>query len=196
MGADNISLWHFAVKHAVWLYNHVPNQESGLTPLELITKQKVDHSDILRSHVLGCPAYVLEPKLQNGQKLPKWKQRPRLGQFLGYSDEHSSRHLGTGYVSPQSHVVFDDLFETVFSSGSDDDLVDSICGNLFRTNCEVYVIEEYDAKDNLIYKPPPLDEVWLEMTQVRRYIFQMSEFKDLTLPLMVKVIASRNDDVT
>jgi hypothetical protein len=79
---------------------------------------------------------VLEPKLQNGQKLPKWKQRPRLSQFLGYSDEHSSlvanvRHLGMGYVSPQSHVVFDDLFETVFSSGSDDDLVDSICENLF-----------------------------------------------------------------
>jgi hypothetical protein len=144
---------------------------------------------------------VLEPKLQNGQKLPKWKQRPRLGQYLGYLDEHSSlvanvRHLGMGYVSPQSHVVFDDLFETVFSSGSDDDLVDSICENLFRTNCEVYAIEEYDAKDNLIYKPPPLDEVWLEMTQVRRYISQMREFKDLTLPLMVKVVAGRNDDVT
>ena len=48
MGADNISLWPFAVKHAVWLYNRVPNQESGLTPLELITKQKADHRDILR----------------------------------------------------------------------------------------------------------------------------------------------------
>jgi hypothetical protein len=38
MGADDISLWPFAVQHAVWLYNRVPNQESGLTPLELITK--------------------------------------------------------------------------------------------------------------------------------------------------------------
>ncbi len=26
MGADDISLWPFAVKHAVWIYNHVPNQ--------------------------------------------------------------------------------------------------------------------------------------------------------------------------
>ncbi len=26
MGADDISLWPFAVKHAVWLYNRVPNQ--------------------------------------------------------------------------------------------------------------------------------------------------------------------------
>ncbi len=75
MGADDISLWLFAVKHMVWLYNRVPNQVSSLTPLELITKQKADHRDILRLHVWGCPAYVLEPKLQNGQKLPKWNQR-------------------------------------------------------------------------------------------------------------------------
>ncbi len=26
MGADDISLWPFAVKHAVWLYNRFPNQ--------------------------------------------------------------------------------------------------------------------------------------------------------------------------
>ena len=121
MGTDDISLWPFAVQHAVWLYNRVPNYESGLTPLELITKQKADHRDILRSHVWGCPAYVLEPKLQNGQKLPKWNRRSRLGQFLGYSDVHSSlvaniRHLGTGFVSPTYHVVFDNLFETVFST--------------------------------------------------------------------------------
>ena len=134
MGADDISLWPFAVKHAVWLYNRVPNYESGLTPMELLTKQKADHRDILCCHVWGCPTYVLEPKLQNGQKLPKWNRRSRLGQFLGYSDEHSSlianiRHLKMGFVSPQYHVVFDDLFETVFSSGANDALVDSICEN-------------------------------------------------------------------
>jgi hypothetical protein len=167
MGADDISLWPFAVKHAVWLYNCAPNQVSGLTPLELITKQKADHRDILCSHVWGCPTYVLEPKLQNGQKLPKWNRRSRLGQFLGYSDEHSSlfanvRHLGTGYVSPQYHVVFNDLFKTVFSSGSDNALVDSICKNLYGTSCEIYATDEYDAEDNLVYKPPPLDEVWLD----------------------------------
>ncbi len=65
MGADDISFWPFAVKHAVWLYNHVPNFESGLTHMELLTKQKADHRDILRSHVWGCPLYVLESNLQN-----------------------------------------------------------------------------------------------------------------------------------
>jgi hypothetical protein len=139
MGADDISLWPFAVKQAVWLYNPVPNFESGLTPMELLTKQKADHRDILRSHVWGCPSYVLKPKLQNGQKLPKWNRWSRLGQFLGYSDEYSSlvaniRHLKTGFVSPQYHVVFDDLFETVFSSGAEDVLVNSICENLYGTS--------------------------------------------------------------
>ena len=97
----------------------------------------MDHSDLLvRSHVWGCPAYVLEPKLQKGQKLPKWNQRSRLGQFLGYSAEHSSlvaniRHLKTGYVSPQHHVVYDDLFQTVFSAGPNTELVDAMCEELF-----------------------------------------------------------------
>ncbi len=164
MGTDNISLWPFAVKHAVWLYNCVPNYESGLNPLELLTKQKADHCDILRSHVWGCPVYVLEPKLQNCQKLPKWNCWSRLSQFLGYLDKHSPLvamviHLGTGYLSPQYHVVFDDLFETVFSSGSNNVLVDSICENLYGTICEIYANDEYDANKNLFYRSPTLDEV-------------------------------------
>ena len=72
------------------------------------------------------------------------------------------RHLGTGYVSPQYHVVFDDLYESVFSSGVDDELVNAICENLYGTSCEIYATDEYDADDNLVYKPPPLDEVWLD----------------------------------
>ena len=42
-GADNISLWGFAVKHSVWLYNRLPNIESGITPLEFMTKSQSDH---------------------------------------------------------------------------------------------------------------------------------------------------------
>jgi hypothetical protein len=82
-GSDDISLWPFAVKHAVWLYNHVPNHLSGLTPLELLMKSKADHPDILRSHVWGCPAIVLDPNLQNDQKLLKWNRHARVGQFWG-----------------------------------------------------------------------------------------------------------------
>ncbi len=50
-GADNLALWGFAVKHAVWLHNCIPNRLSGLTPLELLTKTKANHHDLLRTHV-------------------------------------------------------------------------------------------------------------------------------------------------
>jgi hypothetical protein len=130
-GLDDIFLWPFAVKHAVWLYNCVPNRLSGLTPLELLTKSKADHRDLLRLHVWGCPAIVPDPKLQNDQQLPKWSRCACVGQFWGYSDEHSSLvvnvlHLSTGHVSPRFHVVFDDLFGIVICNGDNDVVVKSI----------------------------------------------------------------------
>jgi hypothetical protein len=63
-GSDDLSLWSFAVKHLVWVYNCVPNVRSGLTPLELITRECFDYEDLLlRCHVWGCPVFVLEAKL-------------------------------------------------------------------------------------------------------------------------------------
>ncbi len=50
-GADNLALWGIAVKHAVWLHNHIPNCLSGLTPLELLTKTKANHCDLLSTNV-------------------------------------------------------------------------------------------------------------------------------------------------
>jgi hypothetical protein len=50
-GSDNISLWPFAVQHAIWLFNRIPNRVTGLTPLEVFTKTKSDHHDLQRAHV-------------------------------------------------------------------------------------------------------------------------------------------------
>jgi hypothetical protein len=89
-----------------------------------------------------------------------------MGQFLGFSCEHSStvalvRNLHTGHVSPQYHVVFDDKFGTVFNDGKSSEELDKICAELFVSSRELFVEEEYDDDDVLVYKPPPLDEVWL-----------------------------------
>ena len=54
------------------------------------------------------------------------------------------------------------MFKTVFSSGGNDALVETICKNLYGTSCEIYATDEYNADNNLVYKPPPLDEVWLD----------------------------------
>ncbi len=146
-GLDDLSLWSFAVKHSVWIYNCVPDAWSGLTPLELITKEWSDYKDILHCLVWGCLVYVLEAKLQNDQKLPKWNRRACLGQYVQFLDEHSSMvanvcYLTTGYISPQFHLVFDDLFETVNRTGVDDRVIKSISNGLSQRNCELYAEDE------------------------------------------------------
>ena len=140
--------------------------------MEMITSNKSDHRDLARTHVWGCPRYVLEPKLQNNQELPKWNRQARMGQFPGYSRFHSStvalvRNLHTGHVIPQYHLVFDDKFETVFSGGKSEEEMDKIFQKLFDGERENYVEEEYDDDGVLIYEPPPLDEVWLSEPERR-----------------------------
>ncbi len=76
---DDISLWPFAVKHAAWMYNRLPNQVTVITPLEMLNFTKADHKDLLHTQVWGCPTFVLDPKLQDGKKIPKWNRRSRLG---------------------------------------------------------------------------------------------------------------------
>ncbi len=175
-GLDDIPLWLFAVKHAGWLYNCVPNRLSSLTLLEFLPKSNADHHDLLRMHVLGCPAIVLESNLQNDQMLPKWNRRAWVGLFLGYLDEQPSlvanmHHLSTGYICPQFHVNFDDLFETVICNGDNNVVIDSFCDGLFTRNHELYVEVKFDADGLLVYKSPSLHEVWLDEEGQRHILF-------------------------
>ena len=67
--------------------------------------------------------------LQNGQGAPKWRQRSRLGVYLGPSPNHARSvalvlNPRTGHVSPQFHVKFDDFFETVQQKSTDLDAPD------------------------------------------------------------------------
>ncbi len=71
-------------------------------------------------------------------------------------------HMSTGHVSPQFHVIFDDLFKTVIRDGDNDLIVNSICNGLFERNRELCIEDEFDAVDNLIYTPPPLHDIWLD----------------------------------
>ena len=115
----------------------------------------------------GYPVYVLEAKLQNDQKLPKWNRRSRLRLFLGFSEEHSTlvanvRNLWTGYILPQYHLVFDDLFKTTVRQGDNQPVIDTICNDMFDSSWDRYAEEEYDSSGQLIYRPPPLADVWLD----------------------------------
>ena len=68
--------WPFAMDHAAFLWNNLPKEGGKLLPLELYTGTIMqDYTPITHAHVWGCPVYVLDPKLQDGKKLPKWDPR-------------------------------------------------------------------------------------------------------------------------
>jgi hypothetical protein len=60
----------------------------------------------------------VDNRLQGGNYLPRWSSRAWVGLYLGMLPQHARSvalvlNLTTGLVSPQFHVEFDDLFETV-----------------------------------------------------------------------------------
>ena len=117
----DVQVWPMAVAHAVWLYNHMPNLSTGLSPHDLFTKTRFPQSKFHDLHVFGCPVYVLKKQLQDGKKIPRWEHRSNRCQLMGFSPSHSSTsplvlNLDTGAITAQYHVVFDDWFATVAST--------------------------------------------------------------------------------
>ena len=162
----DLKLWPFAMDHAVYLWNNLPNKHSKLSPMELFSQVKSSHHfGLLRSHVWGCPVYVLDPKLQDGHKLPKWDPRARRGMYLGVSPEHSSQsisrvlNLRTGAVSPQFHMVYDDKFTTI-NNPEGAGLIDP---SRFDAETWEQLLETgYEMSlDPLEKKLPELDDSWL-----------------------------------
>jgi transposase InsO family protein len=112
------TLWPQAVKHAVWIYNHVPSPENGLMSVDLWTKTRYPIQKFHNLHVFGCPVYVLEKNLADGKSLGRWKARSNRCLYLGLSMQHSAEaalvlNPNTGRITPQWNVVFDDEFATV-----------------------------------------------------------------------------------
>ena len=61
-------------------------------------------------------------------KIPKFSPRSRRGVNIGFGKMHSTQvvlviNLLTGSISPQFHVVFDDMFSTVMSITSADPVI-------------------------------------------------------------------------
>ena len=75
----DMRLWPFVVSHVAYLWNHLPNASHGLTPLEIFTGTKQGVNVLWNEKTRGCPAYVMDAKLQDGKKLPKWNPRAQQG---------------------------------------------------------------------------------------------------------------------
>jgi hypothetical protein len=105
----------------------------------------------------------------DGHKLPKWQPRSRRSMFVGVSPDHSSTighilNIQTGSISPQYHVVYDDLFTTVPNSESgsyfETNMFDaSTWERIVTTNCERYIDMEFDNPANTC-QIPSLSSEW------------------------------------
>ena len=159
---DMPSLWAFAMDHSVYLWNNTPHFSTGLSPLEKFAGTSMDHSHLRHLHVWGCPTFVLDPRLQDGKRVPKWTRRARQGQNLGYSSAHGSsialiRNLETGSVSPQFHCVFDDWFHTVYSFPKDEPIPANAWSDLCLSGLEYYLDKDIPPE-----QIPPLGTDWEE----------------------------------
>ena len=115
------TLWPMAVSHAVFLHNHMPNIETGISPVDVFTKSRWQQHKYHDLHVWGCPVYVLEKKISDGAKIPRWKPRSTRQMNVGFSEKHASTvplvlNIDSGYITAQFHVVFDDWFSTIATS--------------------------------------------------------------------------------
>jgi hypothetical protein len=144
-------LWPMAVSHAVYIWNHMPDERHGLSPQDLFTKTRWPQQKFQDLHVWGCPIYVLDKTLADGKKIPKWESRSSRCMYVGMSPNHASSvplvlNLSTGSITPQFHVVFDDWFATV--STDKDDLPDFHSDSwmkMFGESAYQYVLDDDDS---------------------------------------------------
>ncbi|MGH3053369.1 MAG: reverse transcriptase domain-containing protein, partial [Gaiellaceae bacterium] len=151
--------WPMAVDYAVEIFNHLPNTKSGLAPIDVFTGSKWPATKCHDFHVWGSPAYVLDAKLADGKKIPRWKPRSRRAVFLGHSPQHATSiplvlNLLTGSLSGQFHVVFDDWFTTISTPESAIDPHSEPWSNLFGESRFQYVFDDGDPV-------PGLHDEWL-----------------------------------
>ena len=65
------TLWPLAMNYAVYMHNHTPRRLDKYAPIELWTGSKSTYSELVNAHPWGCPTYVLDPRMQDGFKIPK-----------------------------------------------------------------------------------------------------------------------------
>ena len=150
--------------YAVWLWNRLPTIDSGYSPEELFSRSQSTHVSLNRARVWGSPLYVLDPRLQDGKEIPKWEKRSTAGMFMGFSPFHSSTvslalNLTTGNVSPQFHVVHDELFTTAHNFGETN--MSALWDKLTIISRENDWEQDFDDFGKYI-PPPVISTEWLD----------------------------------
>lgn len=61
----DMRLWPLAMQHSVHLHNHTPSRGSRLSPIEVWSSTRSNHSELKNAQPWRCPVVVLCPKLQD-----------------------------------------------------------------------------------------------------------------------------------
>ena len=107
------------------------------------------------------------------KKLPKFNRRACMGQFVGFSDEHSLLvakvcNLSTNFISPQFHVISDDKFTTIQNDTKlEDTSLESIFTDLFDKCCDYYGEELLSDSGKQLNELPELHDDWLNKAERR-----------------------------
>ena len=99
-----------------------PNEKDGTTLIELYAYSKVDNVRPMDEKPWNYSVYVLDPKLQDCKRLPKWKSRTHRGQYFEKLQKFTSstgllRNLETRYIWSQFLVVYATRFKAVTGEG-------------------------------------------------------------------------------
>ena len=89
-------IWPMSMNYDVWVYNSIPDMQSGLSAIEIWSRSRFEpvSETLSNCHVWGYPTYILEPKFQKPEvKIPKWAPRSRRGVNMGFIQMHSA-HCG------------------------------------------------------------------------------------------------------
>ena len=118
-GVVTSNLWPYAIRMANDCLNETPSlKDVKRRTAEQIFTDSIVQPNMKHHKVFGCPTYVLDEALQQGNIFHKWKERSRVGIYLGRSPNHARNvalvlNIRNGLVSPQFHVQHDNQFDTV-----------------------------------------------------------------------------------
>ena len=122
-------------------------------------------------HVFRLPCFVLDSRLQSDiSGPPKWEPRSRLGIYVGHLPSHAGSvalvlNPRTGHVSPQYHVVFDDLFTTVsFMKKSE---VPPHWSDLVQKSAEHFTDEDYVLAKTWLFPDADNGDIAMDQTTSR-----------------------------
>ena len=203
--AMSANLWPYAIRIANDEWNQSPNpRERMMRSASQLFHNTDTHRNAKHSIPFGCPVYVLKDQLQQRVPFHKWKDRARLGMYLGRSPVHARSislvmDLEKGYVSPQFHCSHDKAFATVRGSRNNEHGMWKVRDGFVRKRGNARAPKESsqslpDAKEGNKTIPETLNPVGIEGTGTE--VPEMSASEGGSRAQGIEVRSSRVEDGT